>query len=415
MDPIPISMDLRSISCKGIKSFNLFQKPSLYAVMSVADPSSPDGKRQKQKSAADPEGGENAEWEESFRFDLDVGGRGALALTLKINVMDQGNLLLLLPDRTVGKVNVPITDLLAEGSDGSVRHVSYRVLGTDGKPNGVVTFSYNLNFPVVRLPPSVCCLPPPCTLDPVVPSQADACYAPGGQGIPLPAGDYYPLPHQQSSAVPSPAADYYPPPNQQHGSAISSPAADYYPPQGQQYPPASEYYPPPRQQETVTAFPAADCRPPPRQHYPVVSSPPSDYYPPPRQQDPVLAFPAADCCPTQQRAIHSPAPAVDYYSRPRQLYPTVSIPASDCYSPARQLYPTVSIPASDYYSPARQHEPEACYPPPGTEIAYYAPPPPPPAFVAYPTPSAPPPPASCYPALGAHDGYRQQNWDHRLY
>lgn len=328
----PISMNLRSISCKGIKSFNLFQKPSAYAVISVTDPSNPDGKLKKHKTAADSDGGENPEWAESFRFDLDS-GRGDIAL--EVDVMVLGSLLLLLPDRTVGRVNVPIADLLAEGGDGSVRHVSYQVVGTDGNPNGVLAFSYNFSFPAVSIPPGGCCPTPPYNLDSVVPSPAGNCYPPRDQGIPLPAGDYYPPPppHQHSPAVPSPAGDYYPPPHQQYGSAISSLAADYYPPPHQQYPmtssPSSECYPPPRQQEPVIVFPAADCCPPPRQQYPVVSSPASGYYP-----QPVVCY---------------PPPGTEV----------------DCYAPPPP--PPVHV---SYHPPCAPQQPACCYPPPPPHDGY---------------------------------------------
>ncbi|ONK58658.1 uncharacterized protein A4U43_C09F15340 [Asparagus officinalis] len=54
------SIDLRSISCSGVKSFSLFQKPSLSAAVSIAG---------QKKRTRDPDGAGTPEWPESFRFE----------------------------------------------------------------------------------------------------------------------------------------------------------------------------------------------------------------------------------------------------------------------------------------------------------------------------------------------------------
>ena len=58
-----------SVSCRGVKAFVPFQKPPLYAAVSLG------GRRE--KTPADPDGGESPDWDGAvFVFDLDGAGDG---------------------------------------------------------------------------------------------------------------------------------------------------------------------------------------------------------------------------------------------------------------------------------------------------------------------------------------------------
>ncbi|KAI0491429.1 hypothetical protein KFK09_025689 [Dendrobium nobile] len=217
------SIVLKSISCRGVQSFNLFQKPSTYAVVSIA--AGNDGRRKqkrKQKTSADHEGGENPEWDQTIQFDFD--DSDFKDLFLEFAIMAQGNLLLF-GDKLVGKSRVPITDLSVGHPSDAFRHVSYQVRSPEGKPNGVLSFSYSLNLPEMEIrlpppldhgipsaPPTVDYTPPPAqptkSLYPPIPlpeAEPEDCFCHYNQPPPPdPPKYYYPLP------PPPPASGYYP-------------------------------------------------------------------------------------------------------------------------------------------------------------------------------------------------------------
>ncbi|EAZ18607.1 hypothetical protein OsJ_34132 [Oryza sativa Japonica Group] len=106
---------IRSISCRGVKAFVPFQKPPLYAAVSLA------GRRE--KTSGDPDGGENPDWDAAvFAFDLPAAADGMLQFEVKAQVP-------LLGSKLVGKVSVPLADLAVACGDGAAaapRHVSYQ-------------------------------------------------------------------------------------------------------------------------------------------------------------------------------------------------------------------------------------------------------------------------------------------------
>ncbi|KAK8938941.1 hypothetical protein KSP39_PZI011382 [Platanthera zijinensis] len=266
------SILLTSISCKGVKYFALFQKPSVYAVVSIAGGDDP--KKQKHKTSPDHEGGENPEWDQAaMLFDLEHADFKELFLEFRI--MAKGNLL---GDKLIGKSRALISDLVEGNPSGVVRHVSYQVGSSDGKPNGVLSFSYKLNLPEmeIRLPVA--------PLDPMIPSPPLKDYYP-----PPPATEslYPPLPLLEDSPVdyfyyrnqrsPPDPIRYYtpPPPPPQHSVGY------YYPPSERAvYIPVSardagylsgtgsvssnrEYYPPPPAELPPPPMPASGTYYPP--------------------------------------------------------------------------------------------------------------------------------------------------------
>ncbi|XP_073099633.1 uncharacterized protein [Elaeis guineensis] len=247
------SIDLKTISGKGIKSFALL-KSSLYATVFLAGGSGghrPDLKRKKQRTPADRTGGENPEWEHPIRIVLDSQDKG---LVLQFDITAHG----FLGDRLVGRVRVPVADLLPEDPAGAFHAASYRVQTSGGKPNGVLSFLYKMNGGEGRsLPPDPAVYSPPPTsaagytppkMEHHPPSTSASGYYP-----PPPVG-YPPAPVSAIYYPPQEPAIYYPPPPVDSGycprpyPAIGYPAATvggYYPPASQVhvacYPPQEPY------------------------------------------------------------------------------------------------------------------------------------------------------------------------------
>ncbi|XP_020581325.1 protein SRC2 homolog isoform X2 [Phalaenopsis equestris] len=125
------SIVLKSISCRGVKSFNLFQKPSTYAIISISAGKDARLKRkqQKQKTSADHEGGENPEWDQTIRLELnDTDFQDTF---LEFAIMAQGNLVVF-GDKLIGKSRVPLSDLTLGHPSDVVRHVSYQIRSPEG-------------------------------------------------------------------------------------------------------------------------------------------------------------------------------------------------------------------------------------------------------------------------------------------
>lgn len=259
------SLVLKSISCRGVKSFNLFQKPSTYAVVSIAAGNDGRQKRKqlKQKTSVDQEGGENPEWDQTIEFDLDDSDFQSLLLVFAI--MAQGNLLLF-GDKLIGKSRVPMADLSVGNLSDAIRHVSYQVRSPDGKPNGVLSFSYSLKLPEIEV-----LIPPP--LEPGIPSAP-------------PIGDYIP-------PLAPPIGDYVPP--------LATPIDDNIPPP---LPPRNSLYPPLPLPEAEPEDCFCYCNQPPPPD-------PPKYYPPP---PPATA--TAGYYPSFDRAISSPMLSRDAYFSP---------------------------------------------------------------------------------------------------
>lgn len=141
------SLELKLISCKDLKAFNFFQKLSAYSVVSITIINEQAKKKedqrkhlQRQKTSID-KGGKNPEWNHVFEFDLQEKiprDENQDHVFLMFDLRSEG-----LVGRTIGEVRVPLKDLIDEFC-GVVRFVSYQVRNSDGKPNGVLNFSYKL-------------------------------------------------------------------------------------------------------------------------------------------------------------------------------------------------------------------------------------------------------------------------------
>ncbi|KAK8497799.1 hypothetical protein V6N13_076495 [Hibiscus sabdariffa] len=140
------SLELKLISCTDLKAFNFFHELSAYTVVSMVIIDEKSKKKQqhhkkhlqRQKTSIQ-RGGKNPEWNHLFQFDLqNLPPEETHHLFLNFDLRLDG-----LVDRTIGQVRVPLKVLLDEFS-GVVRLLTYQVRNSDGKPNGVLKFSYKL-------------------------------------------------------------------------------------------------------------------------------------------------------------------------------------------------------------------------------------------------------------------------------
>uniref|UniRef100_A0A0D3HMN1 C2 domain-containing protein n=1 Tax=Oryza barthii TaxID=65489 RepID=A0A0D3HMN1_9ORYZ len=190
---------IRSISCRGVKAFVPFQKPPLYAAVSLA------GRRE--KTSGDPDGGENPDWDAAvFAFDLPAAGDGMLQFEVKAQVP-------LLGSKLVGKVSVPLADLAVAGGDGAAaapRHVSYQyIAGYPPPPPSNFYPPPPAGYPAPSFPSPTSTYPPPPP-----PESASSQYPP-----PLPRSAPCcdrsvdrALPSYMSPRPPPPGVPCYPPP-----------------------------------------------------------------------------------------------------------------------------------------------------------------------------------------------------------
>uniref|UniRef100_A0A5B6ZXN4 Putative Calcium-dependent lipid-binding family protein n=1 Tax=Davidia involucrata TaxID=16924 RepID=A0A5B6ZXN4_DAVIN len=142
------SLEIKVMYCKDLKSFNFFQKLSVYAVVSIVsdDPNKILQEQQQQhRTPTDTDGDGNPEWNHEMRFDLgdssSIFCQDCDHLFLHFDLRSEG--LLVFGDKSIGEVRVPFKDLVQE-INGIVRFVSYEVRTSDGKSNGVLNFSYKV-------------------------------------------------------------------------------------------------------------------------------------------------------------------------------------------------------------------------------------------------------------------------------
>ncbi|GAB2240600.1 hypothetical protein Droror1_Dr00021118 [Drosera rotundifolia] len=137
-------LEIKLISCKGLSTFNFFQKLQVYAVTSIGTDATnirlSEHQRQEQRTEPDTVNDRDPVWNHSVSFDLSHLLESALSLPdlfLHFQIFHHGNIF---GDKLIGSVRVHLKDLAAHHE--VVRFVDYEVRGPDGKPNGVIHFSY---------------------------------------------------------------------------------------------------------------------------------------------------------------------------------------------------------------------------------------------------------------------------------
>ncbi|XP_044460438.1 uncharacterized protein LOC123192025 [Mangifera indica] len=151
------TLELKVISCNDLKAFNFFQKLSVYAVVSIVNSELKKKEQQqksleRQKTPTDTEGGSHPEWNHLLQLNLRPLGDDFSRLFVSFDLHCAG---VVCGNKIIGKVRVPLQDLIDEFTE-AVRFVRYQVRGRDGKPNGVLNFSYKINgtaSPEINLPP----------------------------------------------------------------------------------------------------------------------------------------------------------------------------------------------------------------------------------------------------------------------
>ncbi|CAN6470503.1 unnamed protein product [Victoria cruziana] len=288
------AMELTVHSCKDLQAgFNFFQKMSVYANVWIGNP------KKGQRTPPDRENDRNPEWKHQMRFELD---EPADKLALDFEIRKEGGL----GDRSIGRVHVPVADLL-EGYEGGVRYVCYQVKGSNDRAAGLLNFSYSLEGKDCG---SFHGTNPQEDAGNVSQIGSEWCQAPSAPTV---------VPESLSAAAPSilypPTESYYPPPSSSFGSyqpetgcmeahhaPIRPPSAPYLPipaeAEGHHHPPPSLHVWPPHPSRLIDPinpeFPAAQpplvfphfpppFPPPP--HPPALPFPPQahlyHHYPPP--------------------------------------------------------------------------------------------------------------------------------------
>ncbi|KAG6670667.1 hypothetical protein I3843_Q046900 [Carya illinoinensis] len=137
-------MSLKVISARDLKCFNFFRKLYVYAVVSLRCDETKKKQEKKylqrqktlrQKTPVDREGDGNPEWHHEMHFDLKeisvLDDDCKQNLFLKFDLRSEG---IVLGKKTIGEVQL----------NGTARIMSYQVRTSDGKPNGVLKFSYKV-------------------------------------------------------------------------------------------------------------------------------------------------------------------------------------------------------------------------------------------------------------------------------
>ncbi|XP_065867104.1 protein SRC2 homolog [Euphorbia lathyris] len=144
------SLELKILDCKDLNAFNFFQKLLVYVLVSLVsdDPKKKLDKNQQQRTPTDSEGDGNPEWKHEMQFDLsEISFVDCDHFFLRFDLCHEG---LYFGDKIIGEVRVPLKDMIQQSS-GIVRFVNYQVQTPDGKPNGILKFSYKVNGKVKDL------------------------------------------------------------------------------------------------------------------------------------------------------------------------------------------------------------------------------------------------------------------------
>ncbi|XP_074294377.1 uncharacterized protein LOC141622230 [Silene latifolia] len=143
-----MELEIKVMWCKGLTSFNFFQKLTIYTLVSIKCEDErielTQEQKQEQKTATDEENDGNPEWNHTLMFNL--GPLESISpsyenMSLVFEFRHQGQLF---GDKIVGEVCVPVKSLIDSNGVNVVRFVSYEVRSPEGKHNGVLDFSYKV-------------------------------------------------------------------------------------------------------------------------------------------------------------------------------------------------------------------------------------------------------------------------------
>ncbi|KAK2632010.1 hypothetical protein EUGRSUZ_L02128 [Eucalyptus grandis] len=236
-------LDVTVMSAKDLKDANVFGKMDPYVAVSLSGVAD---KRQKskQRTPVHKDGGTSPRWGHPLSFTVDEAAARAGHLKLKFKIKAEKTLG---GDKDVGRVEVPVKELLeqgSEGGDGKPKVTSYSLRLPSGKTKGFLEFSYKFGerFTVAAPPPPAAKKADEPIMAYPAASGSAAVYPPppmhGAGPYPPPAGYGY----SQQGYPPNAAPGYgYPP------QGYAPPPPGYgYPPAGYGYPPAAYQQKPPK-------------------------------------------------------------------------------------------------------------------------------------------------------------------------
>lgn len=143
-----MELEIKLLWCRGLTAFNFFQKLTVYVSGSIISEDEriklTQEQKQEQKTPVDEEGDGNPEWNYTMNFDLKSipNITNIQNFSIIFEVRNHGQVLW---DKNIGEVRVPLKDLIESVGFGVVRFASYEVRSSDGKPNGVLDFSYKVD------------------------------------------------------------------------------------------------------------------------------------------------------------------------------------------------------------------------------------------------------------------------------
>ncbi|KAI4367316.1 hypothetical protein MLD38_023067 [Melastoma candidum] len=219
-------LEMRILYCKDLRAFNFFQKLSVYASVSLSSdhPSLklPPHDPNRLRTPADKDGDGNPEWNHTLSLDLTPvlsslppHNRDSYdRVFVLFHLFHEGGMF---GDKRIGEVRVALSEFFDRDirqRRGSVRIVSYQVKSPDGKPNGVLTFSYKLQgeeedyIPIGGGFPSIDGFP---IVHPL-PETSGPSSSSSSEEITYPKIDLDDYAFQETSYYPPPGTHYHPPP-----------------------------------------------------------------------------------------------------------------------------------------------------------------------------------------------------------
>jgi hypothetical protein len=141
------TLELNIISAKDLKNVKLFSKMDVYNVISISgDPLNP----QTAATHINHNGGTSPTWNSHFKFTINDSLANQNRLSLEVNLISDRTLS---RDTLIGKVHIPLKELLDNPSGDSFRLVNYQVRTSSGKAKGNLNLSYKFGEKVQAYPP----------------------------------------------------------------------------------------------------------------------------------------------------------------------------------------------------------------------------------------------------------------------
>jgi len=129
------TLELNIISAKDLKNVNLFSKMNVYNVVSISgDPLNP----QTAATHTHLDGGTSPTWNFHFKFTINDSLANQNRLSLEVKLLS----IRTIGDTLIGKVHIPLKELLDNPSRDSFRQVNYQVRTSSGKARGDLNLSY---------------------------------------------------------------------------------------------------------------------------------------------------------------------------------------------------------------------------------------------------------------------------------